>query len=182
MSWAYLAGDVANEGYKAYHRNQVALKDAAGPNAHFSATAEAASKEKKTTPTATIEPGAAAASVAAAASQDNALTPARRRDLVPPIEDYRTVMAQRAIFQSLASMGLPAFTIHSTVKYSGRAFKNVQNKKIRSYGPIGLGLAIVPFLPFIFDEPVEHAVEWTFHKGFELLKERPPSQDTKKEL
>lgn len=27
----------------------------------------------------------------------------------------------------------------------------------------------MPFLPFIFDKPVEHAVEWTFHKGFELI-------------
>jgi fission process protein 1 len=24
-------------------------------------------------------------------------------------------------------------------------------------------------LPFIFDKPIEHAVEWTFHKGFELV-------------
>ena len=29
-----------------------------------------------------------------------------------------------------------------------------------------LGLVAVPFLPFIFDKPVEEAVEWTFHKVF----------------
>lgn len=29
-----------------------------------------------------------------------------------------------------------------------------------------LGLAAVPALPFMFDEPVEHAVEWVFHKAF----------------
>jgi len=24
-------------------------------------------------------------------------------------------------------------------------------------------------LPFLFDEPVEHAIEYVFHKGFELV-------------
>lgn len=57
---------------------------------------------------------------------------------VPAIEDYRTVMAQRAVFQSVASMGLPALTIHSVVRYSGKAMKNVKNTRVRSYGPIGV--------------------------------------------
>lgn len=78
-------------------------------------------------------------------------------------------MAQRAIFQSVASMGLPAFTIHSVVRYSGRALKDVKNKTIRTWGPIGLGLAVVPFLPTLFDQPVESATEWIFHKGFETF-------------
>ena len=57
---------------------------------------------------------------------------------VPMIEDYRSVMLQRAIFQGLASMGLPAFTIHSIVRYSGRALKDAKNMRIRTYGPIGV--------------------------------------------
>jgi fission process protein 1 len=44
--------------------------------------------------------------------------------------------------------------------------KDVKNVRIRTWGPIGLGLAAVPFLPYMFDKPVEEAVEWTFHKGF----------------
>ena len=32
-----------------------------------------------------------------------------------------------------------------------------------------LGLAAVPFLPYMFDKPVENAVEWTFHKAFETF-------------
>lgn len=60
------------------------------------------------------------------------------RGTVSPLEDWRTVVAQRAVFQSLASMGLPAFTIHSIVRYSGRAMKDVKNVKIRTYGPIGV--------------------------------------------
>jgi fission process protein 1 len=78
-------------------------------------------------------------------------------------------MLQRGIFQSIASMGLPAFTIHSVVRYSGRALKDVKNARIRTWAPIGLGLSIVPFLPRIFDKPVENAVEWAFHKGFEAF-------------
>ena len=57
---------------------------------------------------------------------------------VPAIEDFRSVMVQRAVFQSIASMGLPAFTIHSIVRYSGRALKNAKNTTIRTYGPIGV--------------------------------------------
>ncbi len=56
---------------------------------------------------------------------------------VPAIEDFRSVMVQRAVFQSVASMGLPAFTIHSIVRYSGRALKDAKNRTIRTYGPIG---------------------------------------------
>ena len=60
------------------------------------------------------------------------------RGHVPAIEDYRTVMAQRAIFQSLASMAFPAFTIHSIVRYSGKALKDVKNAQLRTWGPIGV--------------------------------------------
>ena len=64
---------------------------------------------------------------------------------VPMIEDYRSVMLQRAVFQSVASMGLPAFTIHSIVRYSGKALKNAKNTTIRTYGPIGVRLFPHPF-------------------------------------
>lgn len=141
VSWLYLIGDVSYEGYKSYWHNQRVLN----PKVQLSPR-----QEKVTglpaTETHLIEPGT-----------------------VPPLEDYRTVMVQRAIFQSVASMGLPAFTIHSVVRYSGRAMKNMKNQVIRTWAPIGLGLAVVPFLPAMFDEPVENAVEWAFHKGFETF-------------
>lgn len=47
--------------------------------------------------------------------------------------------------------------------------KDMKNKMIRTWAPIGLGLSVVPFLPAMFDEPVENAVEWLFHKGFETF-------------
>lgn len=88
---------------------------------------------------------------------------------VPAIDHYGARMAERMVFQSIASMGLPAFTIHTIVKHSGKAFKNVKNTMIRTWGPVGLGLAAVPALPYFFDEPVEQATEWVFHQGFELI-------------
>ncbi|KAK2004356.1 hypothetical protein LX36DRAFT_706302 [Colletotrichum falcatum] len=146
VSWLYILGDVSYEGYKAYWANQRIL------NPHLQLT----ERQAKITGL----PDAAS----------NATTPSETATAgkVTPLNDYRTVMVQRAVFQSIASMGLPAFTIHSVVKYSGRALKNAKNPKIRTWAPIGLGLAVVPFLPSLFDEPVENAVEWVFHKGFEL--------------
>ncbi|KAI9797764.1 MAG: hypothetical protein M1825_005698 [Sarcosagium campestre] len=157
VSWAYLAGDVAHEGYKAYWHNKKALNP----------TWNEEKKRWSAVDAAQSGPNATATSVASKAdtiTQDQQVV-----TKISPLEDYRTVMAQRAIFQGLASMGLPAFTIHSVVRYSGRALKDAKNVTIRTYAPIGLGLAVVPFLPYIFDEPVEKAVEWTFHKAFETF-------------
>lgn len=53
------------------------------------------------------------------------------------------------------------------VRYSGRALKNNKNVLIRTWGPVGLGLAVVPALPYLFDHPVETGVEWVFEKGYE---------------
>lgn len=140
ISWTYILGDVSYEGYKAYWQNQRVLN----PQIELSEKAQKATG-LTATPSAELTPG-----------------------VVPPLEDYRTVMVQRGIFQSIASMGLPAFTIHSVVRYSGQAMKDVKNKTLRVWTPIGLGLAVVPFLPSLFDKPVENAVEWMFHKGFSM--------------
>lgn len=86
--------------------------------------------------------------------------------------EWKTVALKRGIFQSLASMAFPAFTIHSAVRYSSILFKNVKFKPIKTYGPVAIGLGIVPVLPYIFDEPVEKAVEWGFDEVQELLKDK----------
>lgn len=138
VSWLYLLGDVSHEGYRAYWQNQRVKNPLLELTPHQEKVTGLPKPE-----TADVKPG-----------------------VVPPLEDYRTVMVQRGIFQALASMGLPAFTIHSVVRYSGRALKDAKNKTIRTWAPIGLGLAVVPFLPAMFDEPVETAVEWVFHKAF----------------
>ncbi|KAK7060248.1 hypothetical protein VNI00_001013 [Paramarasmius palmivorus] len=82
------------------------------------------------------------------------------------------VAVQRATFQSIASMALPAFTIHTAVKQAKKAFVNVKNPRVKMWGPTLTGLAIVPGLPYIFDHPVEHVTE----KAFEWIKERMASQ------
>lgn len=66
------------------------------------------------------------------------------RSPIPLMEDYRLVMAKRAIFQTLASMALPAFTIHSVVKYSGRMMRGSKSVFFRTWGPVGV--SIHPFL------------------------------------
>ncbi|KAJ6786309.1 hypothetical protein PWT90_08745 [Aphanocladium album] len=141
ISWLYLLGDVSHEGYRAWVHNQRILNPQMELTEHQQKITGLPATETKQ-----LAPG-----------------------VVPPLEDYRTVMVQRGVFQAIASMGLPAFTIHSVVRYSGRALKNAKNATIRTWAPIGLGLSVVPFLPSMFDEPVEKAVEYVFHKGFETL-------------
>ncbi|THH12912.1 hypothetical protein EW146_g7245 [Bondarzewia mesenterica] len=87
------------------------------------------------------------------------------------------VAVKRATFQSIASMALPAFTIHTAVKQAKKAFDKSKSPRIRSWGPTLTGLAIVPALPYLFDHPVEQAMdsafEWMEHK----LAERKNSDD-----
>ncbi|KAG7810895.1 hypothetical protein KL921_002523 [Ogataea angusta] len=83
--------------------------------------------------------------------------------------DWKWVGIQRGVFQSIASMGLPAFTIHSAVRYSSLLFKNTSNKTLKTYGPVGIGLAVVPLLPYLFDEPVENATEYIFEQAYKNL-------------
>lgn len=64
------------------------------------------------------------------------------------------ITVKRAVFQGVASMALPAFTIHSAVKYAGRQFAKSSNVTLRRWGPTAVGIGIVPFLPYMFDEPV----------------------------
>lgn len=127
VSWAYLVGDVAYEGWKARLRQQGLFVPG-------------------------LQPWQKAPD----------FTPEERLKNAEGAPDWRLVTLKRGIFQSIASMGLPAFTIHSTVRYSGRALKNVKNANIRTYAPIALGLSVVPALPYLFDEPVEHACDYVF--------------------
>jgi fission process protein 1 len=132
VSWIYLMGDVSHEGYKAYLRNQEALHPAATTNttAHQSMTQKGLGAANKM-----------AEGLGLASGPDNPVTGAGSGVVpgrVSAINDYRAVMAQRAVFQAVASMGLPAFTIHSIVRYSGRALKDAKNKTLRTWGPIGV--------------------------------------------
>ncbi|EDR14185.1 uncharacterized protein LACBIDRAFT_182430 [Laccaria bicolor S238N-H82] len=82
------------------------------------------------------------------------------------------VAVQRATFQSIASMALPAFTIHTAVAQARKAFANAKTPRIKTWGPTMTGLAIVPILPYLFDHPVEHATNHAFDWIREKLVER----------
>lgn len=140
MSWLYLTGDVAHEGYKAYCRNQKTLhpdlvkeqqedKDMLATGRPTGLLHKAKELGNKVTSTEGVKAGGEGSVLTG-----GEVAPGR----IPAIEDYRAVMAQRAVFQAVASMGLPAFTIHSIVKYSGRALKDARNKTLRTWGPIGV--------------------------------------------
>eukprot|EP01089_Gocevia_fonbrunei_P016896 TRINITY_DN5348_c0_g1_i1.p1 TRINITY_DN5348_c0_g1~~TRINITY_DN5348_c0_g1_i1.p1 ORF type:complete len:212 (-),score=31.00 TRINITY_DN5348_c0_g1_i1:29-664(-) len=76
------------------------------------------------------------------------------------------VVIKRGVFQSLASMMLPAILIHTQVNLFSKVFKKVG--RFQRWGPTIMGLSLVPALPYIFDHPVEHAVEWAFDKVWPL--------------
>lgn len=80
-----------------------------------------------------------------------------------------TMVVKRGIFQALASMAFPMMTIHSVVKYSA---KSIFKYSKSTWGPTAMGLAVIPFLPYIFDEPVEHLVD----KAFEPIERYVGSQ------
>lgn len=140
VSWAYLIGDVSHEGYKAYLRQQQILHPEFAPGQTPRAVTNATTDLKQGNVNGLVQRAKNEASTIAHATQDVVTLPAGSGH-VPAIEDYRAVMAQRAIFQSLASMGLPAFTIHSIVRYSGRALKDARNATVRTWGPIGVSQA-----------------------------------------
>ncbi|KAJ5631581.1 uncharacterized protein N7484_011681 [Penicillium longicatenatum] len=151
ISWAYLIGDVSHEGYKAYLRNRRAL---VAPGESYKDASDMSQTH--------IIRGMATGNLSRPLSgSTDALEPWPTTD-ISLAEDYRMVMAKRAVFQSVASMGLPAFTIHSVVKYSGRMLNGSKVTFMRTWVPIGLGLSVVPFLPYLFDHPVEEAVDWAF--------------------
>lgn len=144
VSWAYLIGDVGHEGYKAYLKNRQ-TRYPIEPGVKIPRRAWDARSEKDGGPPPMPEPGH-----------------------VPAIDDYRSVMVQRAIFQSLASMGLPAFTIHSIVKYSGKALKDARNTRIRTYGPIGVRRCLI-FVPDICSLTCIVSLAWLRYPSYLLF-------------
>ncbi|KAH8690860.1 mitochondrial 18 KDa protein-domain-containing protein [Talaromyces proteolyticus] len=181
ISWSYILGDVAHEGYKAYLRNRRVLIPPG--EAYKDATDLKTNQVVRGMTTGNIAgPLTSESPKSDVDSNSDPLIPWASSQ-IPLIDDYRMVMVKRAVFQSIASMGLPAFTIHSVVRYSGRALKNSKNVFLRTWAPIGLGLSVVPLLPYLFDQPVEHAVEWSFQTlcravgGPEAVQPPPPSSE-----
>lgn len=73
--------------------------------------------------------------------------------------DLFSEVSKRAVFQSVASMALPAFTIHSAVKYSKKYLFKPYAPNYLKWGPTTCGLLVVPFLPVMWDHPVEYVCD-----------------------
>jgi fission process protein 1 len=79
--------------------------------------------------------------------------------------------SKRTVFQSAASMALPAFTIHSVVHYSKDYIFKPKLPQYLKWGPTFCGLGVVPFLPVMFDQPVEVACDWLWDRMLPLSPE-----------
>ena len=157
ISWTYLFGDVGHEGYKAYLRNRRALmppgdayKDAKDKDNELSQDQVLLGMA-----TGNININSNSNSNSNSSGQgpseyaEGSLMPWTNEG-IPLIEDYRMVMAKRAVFQGLASMALPAFTIHSVVKYSGRMLKDSKRVFFRTWAPVGVTFSPPLFFLFFF--------------------------------
>ncbi|KAJ3288927.1 hypothetical protein HDU79_004456 [Rhizoclosmatium sp. JEL0117] len=94
----------------------------------------------------------------------------------PDVDLARTAL-ERGIFQSLASMMFPAYTVHWVVHQSSHFFKNAKPGMIKRFGPSAIGLATIPFLPIIFDKPVEHTIEFAFNTIWPLTPAGKKAQE-----
>ncbi|KAI0772632.1 mitochondrial 18 KDa protein-domain-containing protein [Irpex lacteus] len=91
------------------------------------------------------------------------------------------IAVKRAVFQSVASMALPALTIHTAVKQAKKLFVNTTNPRVKSWGPTVTGLAIVPILPYLYDKPVEHATDFAFEWiQQKLMQQQAPGPNLEK--
>lgn len=203
ISWLYILGDVGFAGYKAAQQYEALSKSSSGPVYRFESEAaqyadSALSSARANLP---LENLLDAKTLASLSATDKVELRKRHAERVAQQEHHGAtvdpsqvsetthvglIMARRAVFQSLASMALPAFTIHSIVRYSAPVFAKAKSARIRASGPTVAGLLFVPALPFLFDHPVEHVVDFAFdwiqqrllggeqaaHKVVEVAKEK----------
>ncbi|GBG27263.1 Mitochondrial fission process protein 1 [Hondaea fermentalgiana] len=77
-------------------------------------------------------------------------------------EDYTRAFCSQTTFQVLGSLVIPSIVIHQGVHLSQKGFAKM--KRFQKWGPVLTGLAMIPFMPVLIDEPVEHLVEMGFDK------------------
>ncbi|SPC61962.1 uncharacterized protein UHOD_08120 [Ustilago sp. UG-2017b] len=182
VSWTYILGDVAYAGYKAAQQwdalAATTFSSKGGPIQEFESEAaksaeKALSSARENLP---LEKLLDAKTLGALSPTEKVELRKRHTQRLAAQGDHAgvepnkvsepmhvgLVMARRAVFQSIASMALPAFTIHSIVRYSAPLFAKAKSTRIRAAGPTVAGLLFVPALPFLFDEPVEHVIDFAF--------------------
>jgi fission process protein 1 len=84
---------------------------------------------------------------------------------------WRT-FCERSVFQGLASLLLPAITIHTAVDLFAKMLGRVNAPKLlMRWGPSCGGLLLLPALPTLLDHPVEHGVDLLFAKLWPKIKQ-----------
>lgn len=159
ISWAYLIGDVSHEGYKAYLRNRRALT----PPGEAYKDASDISHDQILRGMATGDIGGPLKGLTGKdteSKENDSVTPWPTTE-ISLAEDYRMVMAKRAVFQSIASMVLPAFTVHSVVKHSGRMLRGAKTTLVRTWGPIGVCSRSVALFVSFLGLLTSFASDWT---------------------
>merc|ERR1740129_2553247 len=78
------------------------------------------------------------------------------------------VVAEEASFQALGSLLIPFLIIHTIVHKTASQMKRrsleVTRPLLAKWGPSGVGLACVPLMPVLVDEPCEHFVQHVFSR------------------
>lgn len=182
ISWTYIIGDVLYAGYKAAKQYEAlastTFSSAKGPLQEFETEAAkyANSALKSVKENLPLEKVLDPKTLAALSPSEKVELKKRHTQRlaeqghhagVDPSKISETThvgltVARQAVFQSIASMALPAFTIHSIVRYSAPVFAKAKSQRIRAAGPTVAGLMFVPALPFLFDKPVEHVIDFAF--------------------
>jgi len=85
--------------------------------------------------------------------------------------DLWAMTAKSAVFQSVASMALPAFTIHTVVHQTKHRLFQKFLPRFVQWGPTLCGLAVVPFLPLMWDYPCEVLIDKAFDAVYEPKSE-----------
>lgn len=72
------------------------------------------------------------------------------------------------IFQSLASIVVPSVVIHTVVHLVNKKTSKSSSRLVARYAPTLAGLSVIPFLPFLLDEPLDHLVGIAFDDHWPL--------------
>jgi len=75
------------------------------------------------------------------------------------VQEARLTLAHGLVFQGLASLIIPMYSIHWVVHQAQLRFAELG--RFQRWGPSVVGFAVIPFLPLI-DEPIEHAIDMAF--------------------
>lgn len=101
-----------------------------------------------------------------------------------PPEVVRETFVRTATFQVVASLLLPALLIHSGVHGAQKIVKRLGQRyatsfwaspRMQLWGPTAVGLAMIPPLPVLVDEPAEHLIE----SGFDIIYGKDEHEDHK---